>query len=274
MKRKAFPFLAEPPETRSYVGIEEYPGFHTTGDYSVATMYALGKVDPKEAPGNTYFVIDYPVVVALNMQNFQPKVDYDAIEIVKETLEVHLKELIGVLEEDFSDENIENKTRELVEYGMTQNDFQPTTSREFLSNDIFNFMEEPLFMIMNEPYYSDIVREFAETENISDQVLMDATNQFRYTEDVDESNITAVYYVQPVSDLVEDDDESADFKWEGFDIIDQDSAYSGYWSPKQTLVYGEEQEGVQYHGTTYLRLKQSAPNLKLPLPPSPPYMGE
>lgn len=274
MKRKAFPFLADPPETRSYIGISEYPGFHTTEDFSVATMYALGKVDPEESSNDTHYVKDYPVVVALDMTGFQPKTDYDAVEIVKEVLEIHLKKLVGLLEDDFSDSNIGSKTQEFVEYGMTQTDFQPTTSREFLSSDIFNYMEEPLFMLIDKPYYPDIVRGFAETGNISDQALMDATAQFRYTEDVDEKYITAVYYIKPVSDLVEDDDESADFKWEGFDIIDYDSAYGGYWSPKQTLVYGKEQEGVQYHGTTYLRLKQSAPALDLPRPPSPPYFGE
>ena len=40
------------------------------------------------------------------------------------------------------------------------------------------------------------------------------------------------------------------------------------------LVYGEETPNVQYHGTTYKRLLQAAPNLEsiLPKPPSPPYV--
>ena len=132
---------------------------------------------------------------------------------------------------------------------------------------------------MDQPYFVDFVREFAETRTISDQVLMDATNQFRYTEDVSETNIVAVYYIKPISDLIDDmeyeeNEELINIQWAGFDIIDIDAAYGGYWDADGTLVYGDPTIDGQYHGTTYLRLKQSAPELEIPVPPSPPYSGE
>jgi len=283
IKLLAFPFLAQPPETNPYKGIMEYPGFHTTKDFEIAAQYALGKINAQEIDedaNGVHYTTDYPVVVALNMENYTKELDYDAAKIVKDTIEVWLDSLIEELEENSTDEDIYEATQNAVEFADSQSDELHSDPLDFLSENTFQHFESPLGGIMDEPYYIDMVREYMRTKIIPDQALMDAVDQYRYTEDVDSDRALAVWYVAPVSNEMaeyhQDDWDEEDFerRWPGFDIIGEDEAYGGYWSPTAQLMWGEDTKGnIEYHGTTYKRLLQSAPEIDLPQPPSPPYRG-
>lgn len=274
-----------------YKGIIEYPGFHTTDTFNIAAMYAVGRVHQsytEEDEEGFPFVTDYPVVVSVDMLGFEPKVDYDAVKMVLDTLNTQLGDFVQDLEEGATDSDIEHKLQRYVDYtDYADMDDAAHGALDFLSQQTFAHFNNPIEYINGLPDAAQIIREYKQTGKIPDEVLMQATEQFRYTEDVSEGRIRAVWYVRPVADvvaLIDGDDESASYP--GFDIIDEDSAYGGGWSPDAQLVYEEtpkEQLGlpgvdeperrVEYHGTTYKRLLQIAPELNLPEPPNPPYRG-
>jgi len=281
IKLLAFPFLAQPPEMNPYKGIMEYPGFHTTKNFEIAAQYALGKINAQEIDedeNGIHYTTDYPVVVALNMENYKKELDYDAAEIVKDSIEGCLNNIIEDLGEDPTDDDINAVTQEAIDFGDFQSEVLDQDPLAFLSEHTFYHFNNPLGGIMNEPYYPDMVREYMRTKTIPDQVLMDATDQYRYTEDVESDRAVAVWYVAPVSNEMaeyhQDDWDEEDFerRWPGFDIIGEDEAYGGYWSPTVQLMWGDgTKENVEYHGTTYKRLLQAAPEIDLPQPPIPPY---
>lgn len=278
-----------------YKGIIEYPGFHTTDSFNIAAMYAIGRVHQSytaEDEEGLPYVTDYPVVVSIDMAGFEPQVDYDAVEMVLDSLKAQLGDFISGLEEGDTDDDIQNKLQRYVDYGDFGDQEMQHGALAFLSQTTFGHFDNPIVYINNLPNAAQIIRDYQQTGKIPDEVLMKATDQFRYTEDVSEGRIRAVWYVTPVAnDLLRESDygegESAHAqKYPGFDIVDEDQAYGGSWSPSMQLVYQEtpeEQMGlpgvdepdrrVEYHGTTYKRLLQIAPELGLPEPPSPPYRG-
>ena len=284
LKLLAFPFLAQPPEMNPYKGIMEYPGFHTTKNFDIAAQYALGKIRAQEIDedeNGVHYTTDYPVVVALNMENYTKELDYDAAIVVKTSLENWLDNIIKELPEDPTDDDIDASTQDALDFIDMESNAIDSEPLSFLSENAFYHFNSPLGGIMDEPYYPEMVREYIRTKTIPDQVLMDAADQYRYTEDVDAERILAVWYVVPVSNEMaeyhQEDWNEEDFerRWPGFDIIGEDEAYGGYWSPTSQLILGEDPKGdVEYHGTTYKRLLQAAPNLDLPNPPSPPYREE
>jgi hypothetical protein len=273
-----------------YKGIIEYPGFHTTDSFNIAAMYAIGRVHQSytaEDEEGLPYVTDYPVVVSVDMQGFEPKVDYDAVEMVMDSLKTQLDDFLGEVEEEDTDDEILDKLQRYVDFGDFGDQEVQHGALAFLSQTTFGHFDNPIVSINELPNAAQIIREYQQTGKIPDEVLMRATDQFRYTEDVSEGRIRAVWYVRPVAnvvELVDGDDESSDYP--GFDIVDEDAAYGGTWSPSTQLVYQEtpeEQMGlpgvdeperrVEYHGTTYKRLLEITPELGLPEPPSPPYRG-
>jgi len=278
-----------------YKGIIEYPGFHTTDSFNIAAMYAVGRVHQsyeEEDEGGVLYVTDYPVVVSVDMQGFEPKVDYDAVEMVMDSFKVQLDDFIQDLAEEDTDDEIQDKLQRYVDHGEFGDQEIGHGALDFLSQTTFGHFDSPIYYINGLPNAAQIIRDYQQTGKIPDDVLMKATDQFRYTEDVSEGRIRAVWYVTPVAnDLLRESDygegESAyEQKYPGFDVVEEDQAYGGSWSPTTQLVYqetpeeqmglpgvGEPERRVEYHGTTYKRLLQIAPELGLPEPPSPPYRG-
>lgn len=286
----AFPFLADPPtpEHQKYEGIREFPGFHTTSDFTIAAMYAIGRVDqnftayPDSDDAGPAYVTDYPVVVALDMEGHEKHTDYDAEKIVKDVLEAQLGELIKELADHptemhwASDEEIEEKLEEFAEFQEAQYSEYNTDPLDFLSEHTFMHFQSPLYAIIDQPNSAQIVREYAQSRTIPQNVLMEAANQYRYTEDIAEDRIVEVYFITPIAnEMVDDyDDEIISSRWPGFDLIGPDEAYGAYFEPAKQLVWKREHTGgIEYHGTTYYRLLSAAPFLvdELPMPPSPPF---
>jgi hypothetical protein len=281
-----FPFLADPPMPlgEKYKGIIEYPGFHTTTDFDIAAMYAAGRVNESFTDNDeeeVHFVTDYPVVVSLNMSGFTPQVDYDAAELVAGQLFDALTQMIEWkhLTDASTDDEILRAMDETSDMGAERDDaYTEDDALNYLSEHTFSHFDNPIGVIKDDPTAVQIVRKFMQTKTVDDSVLMDATKQYRYTEDIPEDRIVGVWFVTPVASEVawydkEDfDEEELDRKWPGFDIKDTDQVYSGS-TPHGSLVYGTD-AGDQYHGTTYKRLLSAAPALAsvLPKPPSPPYV--
>jgi len=281
-------FMADPPipAHQKYMGIIEYPGFHTTTSFNVAAIYAIGRIEQSyehtDALGKHY-VSDYPVVVALDMTSYEKHTDYDAENFVKESFDVQLGELVKEIEANTTEEEIVDKIQKYIDYSESQQEMQDNPL-DYIFQDVFQYFQNPLFTLLDFPNAANIVREYAEKGTLPSDLLMAATEQYRYVTDIDENRITAIYYVTPVAsdrEIMETDwddpkYEEIEEKWEGFDIPSIDDIYSGYFSPTHTLVYGAAQEGNEFHGTTYQRLISAAPFLTglLPEPPSPPYVQE
>lgn len=280
-------FKADPPETRSYLGIETYPGFHTTKDFSVAAIYALGRI-VKEATeqdeNGNYYVDDYPVVVALDMSNHEKLTDYDAVEMVEPQLQVWLDQVVEDLPENPTDNDILNAAQNVTDTADITSDLdQLSDPIDYLAEDAFYHFKNPLSGISGRQDFPDIVRNYIETGQIPEDVLMEATDQYRYLSDVGLDRIVRIYYITPVStEMINWDDKGEEEeKWLGFDVLGDDDVYGGYWNPQEQVIYeapeqlslfGEERD-IEYHGTTYNRFAKVDPELvaELPEPPSPPF---
>lgn len=267
-----------------YKGIIEYPGFHTTADFDIAAMYAIGRVAQsftKSDDNDVYYVTDYPVVVSLNMSGHDPKVDYDAAKIVAETATAQLDSFLDELEEDDSDEEILDKLDHFAEnIGYDQEaQYNPI---DMLAEGVFSHFKIPINTLRNQPNAIDIIKKYQETGSLPEDFLMGATNQYRYTEDVSENRIQAVWFITPTADKLltydMNEDEVAQ-QYPGFEIPSEDDVYGGYWNLTKSKVYEatdqevSQDQRIEYHGTTYKRLLQIAPEINLPEPPSPPYAG-
>ena len=285
---QGMPFLADPPVDETYAGIEQFPGFHTTENFDMAATYANGRIyssmTEQDSNGQGY-VTDYPVVVQLDMSGFEAQTDYDAEEIVKDTLVQHLQELIdsASLTQESSDEEITDAANEFTMYAENQSDEYVDYSNpgDVIFNMNFSQFHDTLPAIMDEPGFPDLIRNFISTGDLPSEFLMKATDQYRYTEDIPEEQVTAIWYVKPIATEIltyenEDEHDEIEAKWPGFVVYHEDDLIGGFDAQFDSeLVYGSSQEGGQYHGTTYKRLLQAAPGLagQLPAPPSPPYQG-
>ena len=285
---QGMPFLADPPISETYKGIEEFPGFHTTENFDMAATYANGRIYSSMTDQDSNgigFVTDYPVVVQLDMSGFEAQTDYDAEEIVKDTLKQHLQELIDSygLSEESSDEEITDAAYDFTEGSDYQSDenLDYSNPEDVIFNMNFSQFHDTLPAIMDEPGFPDMIRSFISTGEIPPEILMKATDQYRYTEDIPEEQVTAIWYVKPIATEIltfdnEDEHEEIEARWPGFVVYHEDDLIGGFDAQYDSeLVYGSSQEGGQYHGTTYKRLLQAAPGLagQLPAPPSPPYHG-
>ena len=315
-------FLADPPipSSEKYKGIIEYPGFHTTKDFDIAAAYAGYRVYSSytsQDEDGTHYVTDYPVVVALNMAGHHAVTDYDAVEIVKPGLMTELSEIVnGVygkdgLTEDSNDDEIRDAA---ARYTDMAGDYSERDQQDdpigYVTEDAFSHFRNALCMILEDERFPDAVRLFMQTGEFPDELLIEATNQFRYEEDVDEKRVVGVWFLTPMAgeavtyeaQEADEADESGgaaiDARWPGFDVPFEDGLVEGNKRFNSQQVYegeasGIEEEGpqlplftpeqlpppepdIQYHGTTYLRLLQAAPFLAdvLPAPPSPPFRAE
>lgn len=300
-------FMVEPPvpQHEKYKGIIEYPGFHTTESFDIAASYAVGRVNTSymdEDDDGINYVMDYPVVVALDMAGFIPELDYDAIEIVAPILEVQMDELLKMLDEDSTDDEIFDAAESLAQH--SDDEWEMNDPVSMVSEMAMYNMKNPLVRIYDKPEFPDAVREYMRDSNLIEgplmKMLMDATDQYRYTQDVSENRVVGVWFVTPIAeefidDLDEDNTEEMEAKWPGFDLFSLDEVSGGvmYNSVKvfedegtssfdddvQLSLFTREQlavePNIQYHGTTYKRLLEAAPFLRniLPEPPSPPYRG-
>jgi hypothetical protein len=283
-----FPFLAKPPEAwnTKYKGVIEFPGFHTTSSFDIAAAYALGKVKMEivENEDGTMGVTDYPVVIALNVPETAIKdVDYDAVNFVMDTLVYQLGEIVENVEDLTDDTSIIDAAQHEIDMSTFENEENLEDPYDLISEYTFSHFQNPIEVIMDNPRFPEMVRDFAQTGQVPKDAAMYASQQFRYIEDIPENTIVAVWYLYPMAEEMtdyamyenEEEGQVIDQKWPGFDVVDKDDAYVGYHSPTQTLVYGNPDEvpNLEYHGTTYLRLRNAAPELPLPDPPSPPFIN-
>lgn len=304
-RKLGMPFLAKPPIPygESYKGIIEFPGFHTTENFDIAAAYAAGRVSQSYTEtdeSGVHYVTDYPVVVALNMVGHHALPDYDAVKMVKPALLTGLGEALRDLDEEASDEEIVEAVESYTEFVETERDTH-SDPMAYISEEAFSHFENVLRGIYDDPRFPDAARLFLQTGEFPDDLLLEATDQFRYEEDVKESRIVGVWYLTPVAgesvDWQDEDNEESevDARWPGFNVYGEDDLMGGYASIGSQQVYEGEATGIeemgpqlplftpeqlpppepviQYHGTTYLRLLQAAPFLEgeLPEPPSPPF---
>ena len=277
LSKTSMPFLANPPmsQAETYQGILEYPGFHTASTFEVAAAYAVGRVlnwSTEEDDSGNHYVTDYPVVVKLDMSEFSPKTDYDAEELVKVTLKSQLDQFIDLYDvTSMSDGEIEEAGQEFIEDSyLDSGDFVDwSDSGASISEVTFSFFENPFPVFLNLTDFSNLVRNYLVTKEIPDNVLMEVTQQFRYTEDVPENNLKAVYYLTPISKVVD-----SDYGWDGFLVPSMEDFSYGSFDYEYELVYGDDSSEGQYHGTTYNNLLNAAPELGKGLPEPPkPYIG-
>jgi hypothetical protein len=289
-KRQAMPFVPKPDlpsHEIDYIGTSKYPGFHTTSSYENASFYALNRVVESftEEENGVHYTTDYPVIVALDMSGLEKKVDYDAVQYTLETLKVHLNELKKELNENSTDEEINSAIQAFLD-GI---DFQEGSASYFsgvghpfayITEEAWTF-RDPLSNVVDNPALPEAIRQYLITGKWdNDSLLMEMAQQYRYTEEVTEDRIRAVYYLMPIAEDVttmedDEDDTTLEKRWPGFDILFEDDILNRSFSPRATLVWGELPDNVEYHGTTYKRLLSAAPSLEnaLPPPPSPPFVG-
>jgi len=296
ISRKVGDFLAEPPYSvgEKYKGVTTHPGFHTTGDLKIAAQYAVGRVAQSYTDSDendVHYVTDYPVVVALDMSGHEPQTDYDAEEMVWEVLELHLQEMAGWhdLTVDSSDEEIRDAAFDILE-SDTEPDASSTDPLSMIAEGTFYHFGNPLSGLVEESGFPDAFRKYMQTGDFSSELLMLATDQYRYTEDVGADRVRAVWFITPVATEMEDYDNAEgelESRWPGFNIPWIDDVYGGYFDFEEQLVWGEPESdqtslfsetqyqprSIEYHGTTLKRLLEAAPHLQgeLPEPPSPPY---
>ena len=279
----SFPFLSRPPEQSTYHGITTHPGFHTTTNIDTAATYGLGKVYTQNMDNDVdgiRIVTDYPVVVGLDMSDYEKQLDYDAEILVLNNLETMLKDIVN----NIPDESTWDDIYLLIE-GYAVEDTMPSIVIDPLDNlsniqfDHFNNISSAL-LGLEDPVQA--VLNYKETGKVDDALVMSITDQFRYSADVPHTRILAVWYVEPIAEDITDYQADTDSqvldditnKWPGFNVVDYDDILNADIRINYTQVWGEDSTThVEYHGTTYLRLLQSVPEFahQLPVPPSPPY---
>ncbi len=228
------------------------------------------------------YVTDYPVVVALKVPETAIKdVDYDAVNVVMDTLKYQMEEVVKETENLSDDSEIIDKAQHEIDMYTFESEADIEDPYSLTSEETFSHFSNPLAQIIDNSRFPEMIRDFAETGEVPKDAAMYASQQFRYLEDIPENTIVAVWYLLPMAEEMtdfemNDDNTSLEQKWEGFDLLDKGDAWGGLYSPAYTLVYGdapEYKDGVEYHGTTYLRLLKAAPELQLPPPPSPPFIN-
>jgi len=285
MERIRNKLLARPPmEYRKTIGTQgEFAGFHTTDEYVIAVAYAvlrvIGHHTHETADGDKYYVDDYPVVVTLDMSGYKRLVDCDAHNFVLDNLETQLDQIVEEIEDPDDDDEIYDKIERFGDF-IESELIDENSPENLISHEVFQHMNFPLTSLPTEDAI-ELVKHYIKTGEIDERSLIEATRQFRYDKDVDSSRIIEVDYIKPFAlETYKWERKIDEEKWEGFDIIDPDDIYSGIFDYSITKEYKNPQmtfpltkPRIEYHGTTYKLLKEAAPELNLPKPPSPPYRG-
>lgn len=280
-------FLARPAsESRPHFGVHSYPGFHSAADMDVAAWYAHSKISTygNIVENDEIYMTDYPVVVGLcGMSRFKKLADYDAMNFVADALDPYFYVMHKEIGENASDEEIEDKARELCD-GMDQEYCKIPDDPLVAFGEICGINFQNVFhRAVDHPEFIQAFREsskikyqkFRKKNFLYEKFLMEITGQFRYDEDIPSSCICKVYYIFPlapeISDYQGDQDSAEDLeeKYRGFDLIDVEDILSGNFHPRYAEVFSNGREVEEYHGTTYKRLVQSAPGIDLPIPPYP-----
>lgn len=298
-RKKAMAFEAIPPESNPTFGTETHPGFHTTGSFDIAASYAISKVyanHTHEDENEVWYVDDYPVVIEIDMEGLTKELDYDAINFVQDHLTTALDEFGREFDvEEMDDDELERELESFAE-GL-EREIRIDSPLDAIGEYSFSHFETPLYPLLSLPNTTEVVRNYFITGEIPAEALMQVTDQYRYTTDVDERRLKKVSYVAPVAGEMatwgddETSNEEREKEYPGFNILWEDDVYSGtvnfenkvIWEgdlgevlyPGQiSFPFAEDVEPeIEYHGTTYNRLLSAVPQLAsvLPRPPTPPY---
>jgi len=285
LMKQGMPFMwnSPIPQSEKNFGVATHPGFHTSTDRDIAASYAVDVVNRNftdEDENGVHHVTDYPVVIQVNMGGAERAIDYDADNMVRENLGNQLSAMMSDgLEPSMSDEDIEEFVQEYMDsdYGDGDPIYSPYDT---ISQNNFGHVGNPIGVASNHPRFFDEFRNWAETGQFSEDFLNSITDQFRYESDVEESQVVAVWFVNPLADVISDydDEDDAETQWPGFTVMNADDAYGYENSYDFEEVYsnpGADSNGEsEFHGTTYLRFLQAAPGIQIPRPPTPPYEGE
>jgi len=275
-------FKAEPqpgefvgPQMKGVVGPGGLPGFHTTVDFDTAITYAYAKV--ADLLGDLDDGIpDYPVVVTLDMAGLVPEPDWDAEQLVRETL-------IGAAKSALS---VHLDIHEAMEWLV-----QDLDSRGAPAN-VHAYLEEHLVSAHATSRLRDVLETHDDPETLLTQIaagdlspdlLAQITGQFRYTTDISSDRIIDVTYVRPywptiLSFEAADEGKIETIEAAGFTVVTEEdtlnfdmvSDLKTAWQRRgrQTRLFGES-ERLEYHGTSFRNLRRAAPDVPLPDPPPP-----
>jgi hypothetical protein len=289
MSTRRNPFLSKPPKTsykgRTMGGVVSHPGFHTSEEMEVTMPYALAKVVDVEGLG---LEEDYPVILGLDMHGLEFFSDYDA-DKAYDDIRYGYRAAGGL---NSFDEFME-ATQDFLEEGADETTGLDRVAPGASGTDLL-FARASAFndSLM---YFADFVAELSEEDQevafkgmkhgeFPSEWLAEALRQRRYVEDVDEARLKVVYFMQPVWELIFwpwDGDSPQTEATEAFIANLQDNGFTVYTtedvqigelpSPELRKVWGRDEGGLQYHGTSYKNLLAAAPFMKrkLPTPPSP-----
>jgi hypothetical protein len=282
-------------------GVHSHPGFHTAGSLEIAGCYAQEKVVSHPA---TLFLkpetllSDYPVIVVVDMDGYVPKADYDA----ERTMAPAVRDVLS----EFFRMNPEASRRDLTRWlEMDTYEEQEAIERGYPANSaLFRIgswrVMDPAGALRDfvDGYAGDdamdLLREFARTGKASDAFLCALSDQYRYTEDVDERRVAKVLYVKPFwpdvldyqadqdvdefdpGQAVDDAQLSERLEELGWATLDVEDVGRGNAAFSTKAVYQSRRAPArpEYHGTSYRNLISAAPGIgrRLPIPPKP-YRG-
>lgn len=267
-------FLARPRERvdRS-VGTIKYPGFHTTKNFNSAACYGLIKSTYGDKLKNhTMYATDYPVVVGLDMSGLEKLTDFDANKFYGPILEEDIFRISTIGENPLVEEIIEISQEIIDEREASHLELKETVNNfsDWAQSVIYN--ENPLLNLKKNENFLELIIESLETKKISNEMLMLATDQYRYMKNVSEKRIINIHYVKPIIDggIIQKGENIKQTKehWPHYEAL----TYKNYMTyvPKRKLIHDVNNcSELEYHGTTYNRLLKAAPLLCLPTPPPP-----
>lgn len=261
-------------------GIMTRPGFHTTGSFNIAVIYAQQKFESNIEEftiNEEYFTryLSYPVVVTLDMTGLNPLTDYDVenilipqiSDIVTSTTDYsEFKELVDMMGSDFSiDYPIETANAVLCiseGYGFDN-----------ITGSFFSFMEDA------DPEYAEYIYKKIKYNKWDDELFklaMSWMNQYRYTDIIGYERVLEVNYIKPFfPDLIEyDEEEKAEVVENyGFEVLSLDDIYNTFIVSQSVYHVSQIPENavVQYHGTGYDEIVGALPEISefFPIPPEP-----
>jgi hypothetical protein len=247
-------------------GVASHPGFHTGETIEIAAPYAQARFE--QGIGSTYG--DYPVIVTLDMKGLRALTDYDAemgvreaiVDIVQGNKVLTLDDLQHVCDADKETERPDSALEALFLMHPAIHD--PSCA-------LLSYLED-LGPVVVHAILSEIMRG-----KVRMTLLRDVTQQYRYLDPVDASRITNVSYMRPFWLYILEWDRGEREERLVNAVEGLGFAVAGpYDEPiiEGLLVYKRpygRNARIEYHGTSYLRLLQAAPELAsvLPVPPSP-----
>ena len=267
---------------RTFLGIKaSLAGFHTAASKEVTYGYAQMRAVPREAPdvepdeARRLLLGNYPVTVTLDMKGLRALPDYDALR-VREALQIAAEKALS--------EAAKNETDPLEELARTVDRRYvppPDDAVQWLfhygSSSIYYPAGALLAFAESKRDPSGFVRAVA-ASRMSDKDLTSMVGQFRYVKDVSSDRIVAVDYVQPwwpdVLDarIPQERRLGRALRDAGWSIIDVSDVEAGQLPVAEASVYRRRRPKgarLEYHGTSWRNLVAAAPELRLPVPPTP-----